>query len=403
MACYSCKLGSAEGRIVEMDMEGTSIENLRKNLEQQGFFIISIKKKSLRFLSNTGHAVRRITTKELLTFNQELLVLLKSGLPILQALDAIIERSGASKFGQLLKMVREDVKGGVSLSSALERHGSLFPHLYVASVRAGERTGDLLHTIKRYCLFLKRAEAVRRKIMSALFYPGILVGFASLALAVLFIYVVPTFSKIYADSGSLLPLPTRILLTVSSKLQQVIPLLMVAGTGIWIAVRAWVATPEGRYQRDRFVLKIPFAGELLRKYALAGFTRTFGTVLGSGIPIIEALKMTAGTLNNVLLERRLFEVVRQVEGGGRLTTAIERSQMLPPLALRMLNVGEETGSLEEMLLEIADYLESTVEEHVQMLTTAIEPAVMIIMGVVVGGVIIAMYLPIFKIAGTVGG
>jgi type IV pilus assembly protein PilC len=171
---------------------------------------------------------------------------------------------------------------------------------------------------------------------------------------------------------------------------------------VYIALQAWIATPAGRYRRDMVLLKIPLIGDLLFQYALAGFTRTFGTLLGSGIPIVESLKMSAGTLNNVLLERRLFDVVRQVEEGGRLTAAMERVH-LPPLALRMLGVGEGTGSLEEMLLEISEYMESHVEDKVQLLTTAIEPAVMIIMGVVVGGIIIAMYLPIFKIAGTVGG
>jgi type IV pilus assembly protein PilC len=200
-----------------------------------------------------------------------------------------------------------------------------------------------------------------------------------------------------------MPLPTRLLLSFSTGLQQIFPLLILLALLLYGIFKAWSATPEGRYRYDTLLLKIPLLGNLLFKYSLAGFSRTFGTILGSGIPIVESLKMSAGTLNNLLLEKKLFAVIRQIEEGGRLTAAMERAALMPPLALRMLGVGEDTGSMEEMLMEISEYLEIQVEEQVQMITTAIEPGVMIVMGIVVGGIIIAMYLPIFKIAGTVGG
>jgi len=403
MTQYTCRVGSPEGKIIVMEMFAPDDCALRLTLEQQGYHVFEIRKKWLQFLRRGATGYRKVKQKELLTFNQELLVLLKSGLPILQSLDAILERFEGSRFAELLTMIRDDVKGGLSLSAALERHDPIFPHLYIASVRAGERTGDLPQTIRRYCSYLKRAELVRKKIVSALFYPGILVSFAGIALAVLLIYVVPTFSKIYADAGSLMPLPTRMLLSFSTSMKQLLPLFILAAVGAYVGLKSWFSTPGGRYWRDSMLLKVPLIGDILFKYAVAGFTRTFGTVLGSGIPIVESLRMTAGTLNNVLLERKLFEVVHQVEEGGRITAAMEQVRLMPPLALRMLAVGEGTGALEEMLMEVSEYLETHVEEKVQLLTTAIEPAVMILMGVVVGGVIIAMYLPIFKIAGTVGG
>jgi len=402
MTVFTCKVGSCDGRITVMELEGDTPDSLRQSLENQGYHIFHIRKKPLQFLWNVGGG-RRIKQKELLTFNQELLVLIKSGLPILQALDAILERPARGRLTELLVRIREDVKGGLSLSAAIERHGRAFPHLYTASVRAGERTGDLPQTIRRYCSYLKRAEIVRKKVVSALFYPGILIGFAGIALSVLLIFVVPTFSKIYADAGSQMPLPTRLLLSFSSGLQKFFPLLILLAAAVYGVFKAWVATPDGRYRYDGLMLKLPMIGNLLFKYSLAGFARTFGTVLGSGIPIVESLRMSAGTLNNLVLEKKLFDVVRQVEEGGRLTSAMERARLMPPLALRMLGVGEGTGAMEEMLMEISEYLETQVEEQVQLITTAIEPAVMIIMGVVVGGIIIAMYLPIFKIAGTVGG
>lgn len=403
MSVFACKLGSSDGRITVLELEANNPDSLRSSLEQQGYHVFHIKKKAFQFLWSVGVGRRKIRHKELLTFNQEFLVLIKSGLPIVQALDAILERPERGRLTELLVRIKEDVKGGLSLSSALERHGQAFPHLYTASVRAGERTGDLPQTIRRYCSYLKRAEVVRKKVVSALFYPGILICFAGIALSVLLIFVVPTFSKIYADAGSQMPLPTRLLLSFSSGLQKFFPLLILLTAAVYGVFKAWVATPDGRYRYDSLLLRMPLVGNLLFQYSLAGFARTFGTVLGSGIPIVESLRMSAGTLNNLVLEKKLFDVVRQVEEGGRLTSAMERVRLMPPLALRMLGVGEGTGAMEEMLMEISEYLETQVEEQVQLITTAIEPAVMIVMGVVVGGIIIAMYLPIFKIAGTVGG
>jgi type IV pilus assembly protein PilC len=192
------------------------------------------------------------------------------------------------------------------------------------------------------------------------------------------------------------------LIEMTSVMRKFAPFGLLLGIGAAAAYRSWVGTESGRYAVDRFKLTIPFGGEVFTKYSVAGFARTLATVLGSGIPIIESLRMSIGTLNNKYMEKRLFEAVRFIEEGGRLSTALERINILPPLALRMLGVGETTGSLEDMLVDISDYLEDELEERMHLLTTAIEPAIMVIMGVVIGAIIIAMYLPVFKIAGTVG-
>jgi type IV pilus assembly protein PilC len=284
----------------------------------------------------------------------------------------------------------------------MERHGRSFPHLYIASIRAGERTGDLPRTIRRYIQYLKRVDSIRKKVVSALFYPSILVLFAFMAITLLLLYVVPTFAQVYADAGSQLPLPTRILIEITSVMKKSAPFAVLLGFFAAAAYRTWVGTESGRYTVDRFKLTVPFGGDVFTKYSVAGFARTLATVLGSGIPIIESLRMSIGTLNNKYMEKKLFEAVRFIEEGGRLSTALERIHIMPPLALRMLGVGETTGSLEDMLIDISDYLEDELEERMHLLTTAIEPAIMLIMGVVIGVIIIAMYLPVFKIAGTVG-
>lgn len=402
MALYTCKLGGSDGKILYRELEAAEPGVLQKSLEEQGFFVFEVRKKPLQFLFDKGFSRRRIDNRSLLTFNQEMLVLIKAGMPIMQVLDAILERHDSDRLSDILRQVREDVKGGAALSAALDKHGRMFPHLYIASIRAGERTGDLPRTIRRYIQYLKRVDAIRRKVVAALFYPSILIVFAFMAITLLLVYVVPTFSQVYADAGSQLPVPTQMLIAFTSFLKRFFllgVLLVFAAAG---AYRSWVSGESGRYTVDRFKLKIPYAGDIFTKYAVAGFTRTLATVLGSGIPIIESLRMSVGTLNNRYMEKRLFEAVRFVEEGGRLSTAFERTGILPPLALRMLGVGETTGALEDMLADISDYLEEELEERMHVLTTAIEPAIMIIMGVVIGGIIIAMYLPVFKIAGTVG-
>lgn len=402
MAIYSCKLGSPDGRIVEKDVEAQDGDTLRRGLEDQGFFVFEIKKKAFFFLRDKEAIRRRVRNKELLAMNQELMVLIKAGLPIINALDTILERIDKGLLAVTLREVRNEVKGGASLSEAFEQYPKVFPYLYVASIRAGERTGDLVTTIRRYIAYLKRAEGLKKKILSAMFYPSILVLMAFFVISVLLAYVIPTLSQVYADSGSQLPLPTQLLIAVALFLKKYFPLLIVLLIGAVVVFRRWSATETGRFCVDGMKLRIPFLGKMIREYAVTSLTRTFATVLGSGVPIIESLKMSVGTLDNRVLERKLLEAVTRVEEGTRLSVALESVKVMPPLALRMLGVGETTGSLEEMLADISDYFDEELENRLTLLTTAIEPAIMIFMGFVIGLIVIVMYLPIFNIGSSVG-
>ena len=400
MPVFTCKIGASDGKILIKELDAVNAGLLRQSLEEQGYLVFELKKKPFQFLLESGVGRKKIGNKELLLFNQELLVLLKAGLPIIQALDTILE-SGGGKLNEILAAIREDVKGGMDLSAAFEKYPRVFPHLYIASIRAGERTGDLPQTIRRYIAFLKRTEGFRGKIIAALFYPAILITVAAVAITLLLVYVVPTFSTIYADSGAALPVPTQMLINFTTFLRQYLLLFIgVAFAGVAV-FRGWRNTEGGRYTVDGLKVRTPLIGTITVRYALAGFTRTLATVLGSGIPIVEALRMSVGTLNNKVLERGLLIAVHRVEEGSRLSSALEGMKLMPPLALRMLTVGETTGSLEEMLSDISDYFEDEIERNLQVLTTAIEPAIMVVMGVVIGTIIVTMYLPIFKIASTV--
>lgn len=402
MPLFTCKIGSADGKISEKEFEAASADILRQSLAAQGFFVFAIKKKPFQFVWKKGLSRKKIDTKGLITFNQELLVLIKSGLPIIQSLDTILERVDNSRLAEVLEVIRDDIKGGSSLSDAFERHPSTFSHLYIASIRAGERTGDLPQTIRRYITFLKKTEGFRNKVITAMFYPAILLVVAFTAVTLLLVYVVPTFSQVYADAGSKLPVPTLMLIGFTSVLKRYFPLLL----GIFFVAaylfKKWTATPAGRYSVDTFKLKIPVIGDIFSKYSVVSFTRTLATIIESGIPIVESLKMAVATLNNRVLEAKMHAAIKRVEEGVSLSVAIDGVHLMPSLALRMLSVGESTGALEEMLESISDYFEEELDQRMHLLSTAIEPAIMILMGLVIGTIIVTMYLPVFKIAGTVG-
>jgi type IV pilus assembly protein PilC len=401
MPLFICKIGAADGKIIEKEFEAATADILKQNLVAQGFYVFSVSKKPLQFLWNRGVSRKRIDTKSLITFNQEFLVLIKSGLPIIQTFDTILERIDKGRLAEVLEVIRDDIKGGSSLSDAFERHPSAFSHLYIASIRAGERTGDLPQTLRRYITFLKKTEGFRKKVLTALFYPAILTTVAFLAVTLLLVYVVPTFSQVYADAGSKMPLPTLILINFTAVLKRYFLVLVGLVFFAMYLFRRWVATAPGRYALDAFTLKIPVIGDIFAKYSIVSFTRTLATIIESGIPIVESLKMSLGTLNNKVLEERLAVATKRVEEGVSISVAIEGAQLMPSLALRMLSVGESTGSLEEMLETISDYFEEELDQRLLLLSTAIEPAIMIVMGIVIGAIIITMYLPIFKIAGTI--
>ena len=401
MNLYTCKLGHPDGRITEKEVEAHNPQMLKQSLEEQGFFVFEIRKKPLQFLWDKGYARQKVSNKDLISFNQELLVLTKAGLPIVKSLDGILENAEKGTLAEILQAVREDIKGGAALSDAFERYPKAFPRLYIASIRAGERTGDLPKTIKRYVEFLKRAEGLKKKLLASLLYPMILITVASMAIALLLLYVVPTFTQIYADSGSQLPMATRYLIAVTSFLKSNVLFFLIMVVAGVVLFRRWVSTETGRYWIDNFKLRLPFVGNLVTKYAVVSFTRTFATVVGSGVPIVESLKMSVGTLNNKILERKLLGAITRVEEGSRLSTALESVDLMPPLALRMLAVGESTGSLEEMLVDISEFYEQEVEGRLTFLTTIIEPAIMLSMGLIIGIIVLTMYLPIFKIASTV--
>ncbi|MDZ4183916.1 MAG: type II secretion system F family protein [Desulfuromonadales bacterium] len=384
------------------EFEAVSAPVLRESLEEQGFYVFDIHKKQWwKSIGNSFGGGGRPSGRDFLTFNQELLVLLRSGLPILQVLDAVTERMEPGLFREALRDIREEIRGGAILSESFNKHSHLFPHLYIASIKAGEKSGDLPVTLGRFIVYQKRVEAIRAKVKSAIFYPILLsLAVVTVVLFLLF-YVIPSFSQIYSDANAVLPLATRILITLSNFLISALPLLVPLSIALIFVLKAYLRSENGIRWKDRLFLRLPYLGKLVIDYAILGFCRTFGTTLLSGIPIVQAMSMARGTLNNRLLEDKMSIAIRRIEEGASISQAISEGNFFPGLALRMIGVGESTGALAEMLWDIADYYESEVERRLDRLTTMVEPLMMMMMAIVIGGIVIAMYIPIFQLAGTV--
>jgi len=399
MSTYRCKIGTADGRIIEKDFEAENREVLQESLEEQGFFVFRIRKSLQWFAKGAGR--KSLSGRRFLAMNQEMLVLIRSGLPILQVLDTMIERMEAGGMLSALHEIRSDVKGGSALSDAFGRFSHMFPQLYIASLRAGEQSGDLPITLERYIEYQKRVEAIKAKVRSATFYPALLAIAVTLVLGFLLLYVIPSFTQVYADADVQLPLLTRLVIALANGLVSGLPFWVPALVAGFLLLRAYARTERGAVLFDGLKLCLPFFGELLNEYALSTFCRTFATTLASGIPIVQAMKMSRGTLNNLVLEKRLSAAVSRIREGAKISEALEQAGSFPVIALRMIGVGETSGSLVDMLTDVSEHYEAEVERRLDRLTTIVEPLMMMTMGLLIGGIVVAMYIPIFQLAGTV--
>jgi type IV pilus assembly protein PilC len=269
-------------------------------------------------------------------------------------------------------------------------------------LRAGEQSGDLPITLSRYIEYQKRVEAIRAKVRSATFYPALLAVAVAVVLGFLMLYVIPSFTQVYADANMQLPLLTRIVIAVADGLVAWLPVWVPTLLVGLFLLKIYARTEGGAFMIDRVKLRLPFFGVLLNEYALSTFCRTFSITLASGIPVVQAMQMSRGTLNNRVQEKRLANAVKRIEEGARISEALEQTGNFPIIALRMIGVGESSGSLVDMLTDVSDYYEDEVERRLDRLTTMVEPLMMMTMGLLIGGIVVAMYIPIFQMAGTVG-
>jgi type IV pilus assembly protein PilC len=401
MARYYGKIGTSEGRVVEKAFRARNRYELQQRLDEEGVRVFRLRRSFRPFTGGFGRSGRGWSSGRFLLFNQELLVLMRSGMPVLDVLDSLVPEKETAETVAVLAHVRQAVEGGSALSDAFASHPAFFPSLFIASVRAGEQTGDLSRTLSRYLDYQKRVERLRSRMRSAALYPLLLVMATLAVLLFLLFYVVPSFAQIYADARVALPWLTRLVLAVVRIGGRLLPLLAIAGAVLaWLAVKA-AHTSRGRFRLDAWKIRLPLMGHLSRLTAVVHFCRTTSTILESGLPLVSALELGCGVLNNRVLQHHLGEAVDLVREGESLNLALGRGQVFPSVALRLLATGEKTGNLSRMFQEVADYYEAELEGRLERLAGLVEPAIMLVVGVLIGALVIAIYLPIFQMAGTI--
>lgn len=375
--------------VIDEAMAGNAAE-LRQELEGRGYLVLDLEKKRAALKTGRGSA------KEFLIFNQEFATLIKAGLPILQAIELLHKRTETPGFRSTLESIIHDIKGGSALSDAMARHPAYFSPLYTSTVRAGEKSGALVDVLKRFIAYQKRMIAVLSKLKMALAYPVFLVIALIAVLLLFFLYVIPNFTQMYSDQAGKLPFLTNLLVAFTTALTRYAPFIFIGLFGAGAGLHFWQRTENGREMIDGLKLRIPLLKSILLQYLLAQITRTLATVLRGGIPLVQALDTTAGVISNRVMARQLAEARALVTEGVSLADAFERTRLAPDMTIRMIEVGESSGDLPQMLEDVADFYDQEVENRLTVLTTMIEPVLMLSMGIVMAVIVVALYLPIFE-------
>jgi len=396
---FVCRLGTPDGRILTQVESGQDLGVLRRDLERQGFHIFEIKPRGIGMpkLRGSGARHRKLKGETFLAFNQELAALLRAGLPLMQGLDLMLERMEDEGFRSVLTEVRDKVRSGLELSEAFASFGDLFPPLYAATLKAGERSGELEQVLRRFIRFQRLVQSTRKRVTSALIYPIVLVLLSIAMLTVMAVVVVPRFSAFYRDLNAELPAITQVILAVSFFLRDNLLWIMLGIIGLVFAWRRWLRTEAGRITVDGWRLRIPLVGDIFLHFSLGEFCRSLATLLSGGIPLLQALETGAEAISNAFIRKRLIPASEDVRQGGAFHQALEHSEIVPALAIDMIKVGEATGSLDEMLQSVADHFDEKVETRTQRLLSLIEPIMLIVMGVVIAVLLVSIYLPMFSV------
>ena len=403
MATFAYRVARSDGSTFDGQIEGEEEQLVRAKLESQGLLVFKVQRRGAApATTSVGmRSLRKLPVQEFLIFNQELFALMKAGLPVLRVWDLLIERAGHAAFQQALKTVRQDIRGGASASDALAKHPTYFSDLYIATMKAGEQSGNIAEVLQRFIVYLKLMIGLRQKVTKALAYPSFLVLVGVAVIGFLLSYVVPTFVSVYGEVGKTLPAATQTLIDLVNELQRYLVPGLLALLGVGLTVRAYYRTTAGRLAIDRLLLGLPVLGPVFVKHHTIQLARTFSTILASGTPLVEALQIARGAVSNRFVSKGLAGAVEKIREGATLAAALDRPKVFPKLALEMISVGEETGSLENMLRDVAEFYESDLDLRLTQLTTWIEPTLLLVMGLLVGAIVVVMYLPVFQMAGNV--
>jgi type IV pilus assembly protein PilC len=398
---FRCRLGTAAGEIVEGVYMADSEARLRRDLEEKGMYVLSLQKRAGISFSYKGRR-QKVKRHEFLVFNQELATLLKAGMPLVQSLDILRQRVENPTFKTVLDSVYDRVRSGSALSDAFAEHGSLFPAVYSASLMAGERSGNLDAVIRRYVAYEKIVGALKRRTMSALIYPAILVTMMILLIGIIVLKVVPAFSDFYGNFDRELPLSTRLIVAFSNGVVSNIAFIIIGVIGLAVALVMWTRQPTQRHRLDKWVLDLPWVGETTRKFYTTQTARMLATLLGGGIPLVNALEISVRSLSNHHLAQELDRVRVRVQEGQGFAAALRERGIFPDVAVKMVEVGESTGALQEMLNSLSEFYDEEIETEVGRLITLVEPVLLVFMGAVIAIVVLALYMPLFELSSVVG-
>lgn len=393
---FDCRYAKPSGEIVQVTQNGQSLEEVRHRLQEQGLLPISVRAKGWTVAFGKRDRKNEIKSEEFMVFNQQFSALIKAGLPILRSLDLLISQIKNPDLNRHITDVRDRVHSGAMLSEALRAQG-VFPTVYTASIFAGERSGDLVNVINRHIHYEKTMMSVKKRFINSLIYPAFLVVLSFAMVGVVMAFVIPRFAEMYRDLNVGLPLPTRILIAVSETLQNNIIFILPALVGGIVAVWFWLGTAAGRKWLDRMKLTLPVLGNLWTMFSMAQLSRTLAMLLQGGTPLLSALEVARDSSGNIIISKSITQAVGEVREGKTLSDSLERSGHFPALSIEMMRVGEQTGSLPEMLNHVADFYDEDVNIKATALLSYVEPAILIFVASFIAYILVSLYMPIFSL------
>ena len=401
MPVYKWEGKTGKGAVKKGEMEGPSEAAVRIHLRQQNIIPTKISSKG-KEIHIPSPFKKKVKQKSVAIFTRQLATMIDAGLPLVQSLEILSSQQETKTFKDVLRGIKEDVEGGSTFAGALKKHPATFNDLYTNLVVAGEEGGILDNILNRLASYIEKSEALKKKVKSALVYPATIVAVAVIVVMILMIFVIPIFEQMFKSAGNTLPLPTLIVVTISKMIKKYVLIVIPALILFFYLFKKYYQTQNGKSVIDRIVLKLPVFGMLIRKIAVARFSRTLGTLVSSGVPILDGLTIVSRTAGNKTIETAILNARASIREGETIAEPLGRSSIFPPMVIQMISVGESTGALDSMLSKIAEFYEEEVDVAVSNLTSLLEPLLMCFLGVVIGGVVIAMYLPIFNMASAVG-
>ena len=400
MPAFTYTARALNGDLRTATIDAPSRDEVVAQLRRQRLNVIKIDEAAQA--ANKKKSGGKISMRDIVIFTRQFSTMINAGLPLVQALDILAKQSENKALKDVTRAVVFDVESGHTVADALKKHPKAFSDLYVNMVAAGEAGGILDTILMRLATFMEKNDALVRKVKGAMIYPGVITGVAATAIVVLLVFVIPTFEKMFASVGMALPLPTRVVIGMSRFLQGYWWAVIAAIIALVVTVKKYYSTPDGKLSIDRMLLKMPVLGDVLRKSAVSRFTRTLGTLIGSGVSILDGLEITAKTAGNRVIQDAIMESRASIAGGETISAPLQKSEVFPPMVISMIAVGEQTGGLDEMLTKIADFYDEEVDAAVSGLLALMEPVMIVFLGVVVGGMVVAMYLPIFDMVNAAG-